>query len=321
MAHLDRAFRDLLDAFLDRSGTSGRRFGVEALGDPGFVASLRRGRRLGLRTADRLLAFMGFAPVGPAFRREVEAFLRATGTKAYLLGELALADPSFVERLRRGASFRLSTVERVRAWMAGQACAAARAAMRAAVAGVPLLGEADDDTPQGDCDMTHARRRIPEHAQGGGRAGALAPHARPLPRDRPGAGLSPLRPAHRLPPRRPRGLGRRSGACRRRTSRRRTAAGPPDRAEKTDEGAGNAGGRAGRGPGSVDAARPWAGGARGGCPAGPRRRLRWRPPTPPSAIRSTRCRTSSAAPAASSQRPWPSAPPWSARCCASTPCS
>ena len=57
MAHLDRAFRDLLDAFLDRSGTSGRRFGVEALGDPGFVASLRRGRRLGLRTADRLLAF------------------------------------------------------------------------------------------------------------------------------------------------------------------------------------------------------------------------------------------------------------------------
>ena len=156
MAHLDRAFRDLLDAFLDRSGTSGRRFGVEALGDPGFVASLRRGRRLGLRTADRLLAFMGFAPVGPAFRREVEAFLRATGTKAYLLGELALADPSFVERLRRGASFRLSTVERVRAWMAGQACAAARAAMRAAVAGVPLLGEADDDTPQGDCDMTHA---------------------------------------------------------------------------------------------------------------------------------------------------------------------
>ena len=155
MASLDRQFRDLLDAFLARSGTSGRRFGVEALGDPGFVASLGRGRRLGLRTVDRLLAFMGLAPAGPAFRGEVEAFLGATGTKAYLLGALALNDPSFVDRLRRGASFRLDTVGRVRAWMADQACAPARAAMRAAVAGAPLLGEDPDCAHQGDCDMTH----------------------------------------------------------------------------------------------------------------------------------------------------------------------
>ena len=73
-----------------------------------------------------------------------------------MLGELAVGDPSFVERLRRGASFRLSTVARARSWMAGQACDAARAAMRRAVEGAPLLGEADDDTPQGDCDMTQA---------------------------------------------------------------------------------------------------------------------------------------------------------------------
>ena len=99
---------------------------------------------------------MGLAPVGPAFRREVEAFLGATGTKAYVFGELALNDPSFVDRLRRGASFRLSTVARARAWMAGQACAAARAAMRAAAAGAPLLGEADDGASQGDRDMNHA---------------------------------------------------------------------------------------------------------------------------------------------------------------------
>ena len=156
MTNLDRQLRALLGAFLEQTDTSARRFGVEALGDPGFMASLARGRCLGLRTVDRLLAFMGHAPVGPAFRREVEAFLGATGTKAYVFGELALGDPTFVDRLRRGASFRLATVERARAWMAGQACAGARAAMRAAVAGAPLLGEADDRTPQGDCDMNHA---------------------------------------------------------------------------------------------------------------------------------------------------------------------
>ena len=154
--HLDRQLRALLGAFLAETGTSARRFGVEALGDPGFMASLDRGRGLGLRTVDRLLAFMGLAPVGPAFRREVEAFLRATGTKAYVLGELALNDPSFVDRLRRGASFRLGTVARARSWMAGQASAPARAAMRAAVAGAPLLGEADQGASQGDSHMNHA---------------------------------------------------------------------------------------------------------------------------------------------------------------------
>ena len=155
-ANLDRRFRALIGAFCERTDTSARRFGVEALGDPGFMASLDRGRGLGLKTVDRLLVFMGLAPVGPAFRREVEAFLGTTGTKGYVFGELAVGDPSFVDRLRRGASFRLSTVARARSWMAGQACAAARAAMRRAVKGAPLLGEPDDDTRQGDCDMNHA---------------------------------------------------------------------------------------------------------------------------------------------------------------------
>ena len=161
MASLDHSFRTLLHTHLERSATSGRRFGVEALGDPGFVASLAKGRRLGLKTADRVLAFIGAAPLSPAFRREVEAFLRLTGTKVYVLGEGALADPSFVERLRRGASFRLATVERVRAWMACRADAAALAAMREAVAGaalfsdgaVPSGGPANECGPEGDRDM------------------------------------------------------------------------------------------------------------------------------------------------------------------------
>ena len=70
MTHLDRQLRALIGAFLEETDTSARRFGVEALGDPGFMASLDRGRGLGLKTVDRLLAFMGLAPVAPAFRRE-----------------------------------------------------------------------------------------------------------------------------------------------------------------------------------------------------------------------------------------------------------
>ena len=153
MASLDYQFRTLLHGFLERSGTSGRRFGVEALNDPGFVASLAKGRRLGLTTADKLLAFMGLAPLAPAFRREAEAFLRLSGTKAYVLGELALNDTTFVERLRGGASFRLETVEKVRAWMAGHGDAAALAAMRDAVAGTPLLSDGPDCGETGDDDM------------------------------------------------------------------------------------------------------------------------------------------------------------------------
>ena len=127
MTCLDERLRDLVLAHLVRTGMSGRRFGREAVGDRGFVASLKRGRRFGLSTADRVLVFMGHAPLGPAFRRETEAFLRATGTKAYVLGEQAAGDAGFVDRLRRGAPFRLTTVDRVRAWMWQQADAAARA--------------------------------------------------------------------------------------------------------------------------------------------------------------------------------------------------
>ena len=155
MASLDQSIRDAVLGFLKRSGMSGRRFGRDALGDPGFVASLARGRRLRLGTADRVLAFMGEPPIGPAFRREVEAFLKLGGAKPYVLGEAAARDPSFVARLRRGVSFRLETVERVRAWMGGNACDAARAAMREAVADAPLLAERGGDGAGGPPESEH----------------------------------------------------------------------------------------------------------------------------------------------------------------------
>ena len=156
MTPLDDKLRDAVDAHLKRSDTSGRRFGRDALNDPGFVASLKRGRRLTLGTADKVLAEIGAPLIGPAFRREVEAFLVHSGTKPYVFGELAAGDPSFVERLRRCVSFRLVTVDKVRAWMGAQADAACGAAMDRAVAGVPLLArKGEDSNRQGETGMHH----------------------------------------------------------------------------------------------------------------------------------------------------------------------
>lgn len=121
MTDLATFLRDAIEDWMARQAVSGRRFGEVAIGDPCLVTDLRRGRALRLRTADRLLAFMGMEPVGPAFRREVDAFLAATGLKVSLFGEMAAGDPSFVARLRRGASPTLAKVDRVRAWMAAHA--------------------------------------------------------------------------------------------------------------------------------------------------------------------------------------------------------
>ena len=132
--------RRTIDGYIERHRISGRRFGEVALGDPGFIAPLARGRSLRLDTADRLLAFMGESPIGPAFRREVEAFLSETRTKAYLLGFDAAGDPSFVARLRKWVSPRLATVDRVRAWMDRDCNDAQRRAIRAAMSGRPQNG-------------------------------------------------------------------------------------------------------------------------------------------------------------------------------------
>ena len=144
MNELTTSFRDAVRSYLDRTGTAPARLGIEALGDPSFVHRLMRGREPRLETADKVLAFMGEAPVGSAFRAEVDEFIAVTRTKAYVLGHDAAGDPSFVARLRRGASPRLETAERVRAWMAARCTGAERAAMRDALAGEPA-GDMDED--------------------------------------------------------------------------------------------------------------------------------------------------------------------------------
>ncbi len=134
MNALSTRFRDAVRSYLDRTGAAPARLGIEALGDPSFVSRLMRGRMPRLDTADRVLAFIGAAPVGPAFRAEVDGFVAATRTKPYVLGHEAVGDPSFVARLRRGSSPRLDTADRVLGWMAARCTQAERAAMRAALA-------------------------------------------------------------------------------------------------------------------------------------------------------------------------------------------
>ncbi len=117
----DDRLRRIVAAWRARHGVCVSRFGIDALGDPDFVASQLRGRSVRLVTADRVLAFMGYPPLGPVFRREVEAFLAVSGTKPSVLGEEAVCNPSFVGRLRRGYPPLLRTVDRMRAWMAAHA--------------------------------------------------------------------------------------------------------------------------------------------------------------------------------------------------------
>ena len=139
---LDDVLRRAVAAWRERHGVSARRFGSEALGDPGFVFSHARGRSVRLVTADRVLAYMGHPPLGPAFGREVEAFLETAGAKASVLGEEAAGNRSFVGKLRQGASPTLGTVDRVRAWMAAHASVEEMGAIRAGTGDRRDLSEA-----------------------------------------------------------------------------------------------------------------------------------------------------------------------------------
>ncbi len=93
-------FRQAVTAYCRHRRMGARRFADAALGKGGlqFIRPYR-GRSIRLATADKVLRFMDEPRFGPLFRREVEAFLAVTGTKAYLLGEMAVGDPSFVTRL------------------------------------------------------------------------------------------------------------------------------------------------------------------------------------------------------------------------------
>ena len=106
MTGFQTSLRQAIEAFIQQRGMSRTRFGESALGDPSFVTVLGRGRSPRLDTADRLLAFMGLEPIGPGFRREVDAFLAVTGVKSSELGRAVSGNPSFVTWLRRGGSGR-----------------------------------------------------------------------------------------------------------------------------------------------------------------------------------------------------------------------
>ena len=138
MTSRNTILKNSIDGFLARRGMSRSRFGLETAGNPSLVARIAAGRVIRLGSADRILAYMGEEPFGPAFRREVEAFIAITRTKASLLGQEAVGDPCFVRRLRQGASPRLDTCDRVSAGMESQSSEAERRAVRAAVEdGVP----------------------------------------------------------------------------------------------------------------------------------------------------------------------------------------
>ena len=132
---LDENFRRAVLAYLKRSGLGGSQLGQLTLGNPGFVCTLGKGRSLTVETADRVLRFMDVAPIGPMFRREVEAFIGVTGTGQAILGLRAAGDSAFVAKLGNGSTTRLYTVQRVRAWMRGIASEAERAAIARALAG------------------------------------------------------------------------------------------------------------------------------------------------------------------------------------------
>ena len=53
MGTLDHAIRDLITAHLKRAGVSGRRFGLDVLGNPGFAAPLKRRRRTSPDAGDK----------------------------------------------------------------------------------------------------------------------------------------------------------------------------------------------------------------------------------------------------------------------------
>lgn len=114
---LDARFRHSVMDYISKSGMKATEFGVHAVGSSGFVARLNKMQSVSLDTADRVLDFMGETPIGPMFRREVEAFLEVTGIGETSLNAEAAGSTGFVKRLRSGASPKLSTVDRVQVWM------------------------------------------------------------------------------------------------------------------------------------------------------------------------------------------------------------
>ena len=154
---LDARFRRSVADYISLSGMGASEFGLLALGQSGFVSRLNTVQSVTLDTADRVLGFMGETPIGPTFRREVEAFLEVTGVDETTFGTEAAGYAHFVKRLREGASPRLSTVDRVQRRMRTVATRVERAAI------ARILGDGGEARPIG------SRNRA---ARARGRAGA-----------------------------------------------------------------------------------------------------------------------------------------------------
>ena len=145
-----KTLRRAIEAYIQRHGMTRTGFGRAALDDRSFFTRFGRGSALSLDTADRLLAFMELEPIGPAFRREVEAFLAVTGIKASEFGREVTNNFSFMNWLRRGGVPRLPTVDKARAWMAANASEEeARAIQNLVSGGEPIT----QDSFKGEHDM------------------------------------------------------------------------------------------------------------------------------------------------------------------------
>ncbi|MDD9998416.1 MAG: hypothetical protein OXQ89_11790 [Rhodospirillaceae bacterium] len=152
-APFDAEFRRSVRGFLDRDiagrkGIGPSRLGRMATGDPGFVREcIVLGADVQLDTADAVRRLIGEAPFRGQFCREVESFLELTGAKPWVIGWRSVRNASFVQRLQRGSSPYLRTVDGVRHWMYGQLSAGQRRAVFAAVPGTPPFGPAPTACP------------------------------------------------------------------------------------------------------------------------------------------------------------------------------
>ena len=109
--------RNTVTRYLERTGVAPSQLGRKAVNNPSFVAKFLNGSSPQLKTADRVLKTMGLEPIGPRFRREMEAYLTITGACRSTPGKEVLNDSSFVRRVLKGGSAQLETMDRVRDWM------------------------------------------------------------------------------------------------------------------------------------------------------------------------------------------------------------
>jgi len=153
-AEFRRSVREFLDRdFAERKGIGPSRLGRMAMGDPGFVREcIVLGADVQIDTADAVRLLIGEGPFRPRFCRELKLFMELTGAKPWVIGWRSVRNAAFVQRLQRGSSPYLRTVDGVRYWMYGQLSAGQRRAVFAAVPWTLPLGSAATDCPAASAD-------------------------------------------------------------------------------------------------------------------------------------------------------------------------